>query len=580
MISPADILGARILIVDDAAANVRLLERILHGAGYTSVTTTTDPRAVCDLHREHRYDLILLDLLMPGMDGFEVMRDLTTVDTEGYVPVLVLTAQPEYKLRALRAGAKDFLSEPFERVEVLTRIHNMLEVRLLLRAAKRHGDLLEWYDPLTGLPNRKRFRELLMRALEQPVDVAAAVSVLFVSVDRFNHVNDALGREVGGALLRRVGVRLVGCLGPLDTAARLVGDEFGLIVTTAADDSHGAGMVAIKVRDALRPPLEVMGHQLTVTTSIGIAVSPADSPDADTLLEYADIALHEAKDAGGDAYRFYSAKMNARALEMLELERALRNAIEREEFVLHYQPQMRIESGEWSGAEALLRWDRPGHGLVRPSDFIPALEETGLIVPVGTWVIETACRQIGEWARSGFSPLRVAVNVSGKQFARGDFVPAVARAMRVHAIPPDSLDIEITESALMARDGEADRVLRDLKALGVGIAIDDFGTGYSSLAYLRRFPIDTLKIDGSFIRDVTTTADGAAIAVAIISMARSLNMSVIAEGVETQMQLDFLRGQACDEIQGYYCSPPLPARELIQLRAANGNGAGHRSLLA
>ena len=572
MVGTTDILNARILVVDDSSVNVLLLERMLRVAGYSSVTTTTDPRAVRDLYRENRHDLILLDLLMPGMDGFQVMQGLKDVETEGYLPVLVLTAQPGHKLRALQAGAKDFVTKPFEQVEVLTRIHNMLEVRLLLRESRNYGRLLEQYDQLTGLPNRTLYRKLLTRALDRSAARKRIVSVLFVAVDRFENVNDALGPEIGDALLRLVGDRLVGCIGPMDTAARIEGHEFGLIVATSGGDPQTAGTVANKVRHALRRPLEVGGAEVAVTASIGIAVSPADSPDAETLMKYAGTALHEAIGAGRDTYRFYSADMNARALETLELENSLRNAVERHEFILHYQPKMRIDTGEWSGVEALLRWERPGLGLVLPSRFIPVLEETGLIVPVGTWVIETACRQIGEWAHSGIGRMRVAVNVSSKQFLRDGFVPDIARAIRKNDIAPESLDIEITESSLMSGSEEADNVLRELKALGVRIAIDDFGTGYSSLAYLQRFPIGTLKIDISFIRDVTTNPDVAAITVAIINMARSLKMKVIAEGVETQPQLEFLRRHACDEMQGYYCSRPLPAAELAKLREEDRAG--------
>ncbi len=568
MATPTDILNARILIVDDSPVNVQLLERILHGAGYTAVTSTTDPRAVFDLYREQRHDLILLDLLMPGMDGFEVMQALKDVETEGYLPILVITAQPGHKLMALKAGAKDFITKPFDQVEVLTRIHNMLEVRLLLRESRDYGRLLERYDPLTGLPNRRLFRELLQRTLTRSDDAPGIVSVLFIAVDRFKQLNDALGRGTGGTLLRQVGERLNGCIAPGDTAGRLEGELFGLVVVTPADDPHGARLIAMKVREALRPSLSLEGYDLAATASVGIAVSPSDTLDADTLLTYAARALEEAREAGGDTYRFYSEDMNRFARETLDLETALRGAVDRKEFVLHYQPKMRVDSGEWSGVEALIRWERPGHGLVPPSVFIPALESTGLIVPVGQWVIEDVCRQISEWADAGLEPIRVAVNVSSRQFLLPGFVPAVAKAIADHHIAPTTVDIEITESSLMSRTEEADRVLRELKALGVWIAIDDFGTGYSSLAYLRRFPIDTLKIDISFIRDVTTNADGAAIAVAIINMARILRMTVVAEGVETEPQLAFLRQHACDEIQGYYCSPALPPAELSTMRRA------------
>ena len=567
MIRTADVRGARILIVDDSSVNTLLLERMLRGAGYTNVTVTTDPCTVVGLYREYRYDLIVLDLLMPIMDGFQVMQELHDVETEGYLPVLVLTAQPGHKLRALQAGAKDFVSKPFDQVEVLTRIHNMLEVRLLLREARNYGKLLERYDQLTGLPNRKFFRELLTKVVERPEDHPWVVSVLFVAVDRFKSVNDAVGRPAGGAFLRGVGERLVACVGPMDTVARLEGEEFGLAVLTARDDTNGVAQLARRLQEAFIPPLVAEGFSATVTVSVGIAVGQVDASDADTLMQFAQRALHEVKSSGGDAARFYSAELNDSARETLALENALRGALERKEFVLHYQPKIRIDTGEWSGAEALIRWNRPEHGLVAPAVFIAALESTGLIVPVGAWVIETACRQMGEWARAGLGDVHVAVNVSNRQFLSRGFVDTVARAIRESGIAAGSLSIEITESALMARHTEADKALRALSALGVPIAIDDFGTGYSSLAYLKHFPIDTLKIDISFIRDLTTSADGAAIAVAIIDMARGLKMQVIAEGVETASQLEWLRAHACDEIQGFLYSRPLSADDLARLRA-------------
>ena len=566
MITAADIRRARILIVDDSSVNTLLLERILQRAGYTAVTATTDPLAVRELYREHRYDLIVLDLLMPGMDGFQVMTALTELETEGYLPVLVLTAQPGHKLRALQAGAKDFVSKPFDQVEVLTRIHNMLEVRLLLRESRSYGQLLERIDQLTGLPNRKRFRELLHKLLEQVEDPAWVVSVVFVVVDRFKSVNDAVGRPAGGGFLRVVGDRLTASVGPTDTVARLEGEEFGLIVLTPSGDQQGAAAVARRVRDALLPPLVADGFEATVTVSIGIAVSGVDAADADTLMQCAQRALHEVKASGGDAARFYSPELNDSARESLDLENALRTAVERSEFLLHYQPKFRADTGAWSGVEALIRWRHPEHGLLPPAGFIAALEATGLIVPVGAWVIATACRQMAEWARDGMGAIKVAVNVSSRQLLRRGFVASVAQALEANGIVAGALGIEITESSLMSKRAEADQVLRELKALGVSIAIDDFGTGYSSLAYLRRFPIDTLKIDISFIRELPLSEDGAAIATAIIEMARSLKMTVVAEGVETQPQLDWLRAHACDEIQGFLYSRPVDAAELAILR--------------
>ncbi len=317
MVGPPGILNARILVVDDMHVNVLLLERMLAGAGYTSVTTATDPRTVRELYRENRYDLILLDLLMPGVDGFQVMRDLKEIETEGYLPVLVITAQPNHKLRALEAGAKDFINKPFDRVEVLTRIHNMLEVRLLLRESRRYGEVLERYDALTGLPNRTLGLDLLARSLNRAAERPHIVSVLAVGVDRFAGVCDALGHAMGDALLRRVGNRLVDCIGPMDVALRLDGPEFALIVVNAGGDPMGAATVAARVHAALLAPLESEDRELAVTVSIGIAESSAHGPDAESLLGQAETALHEARAAGGNTVSFYSADMRARALESL-----------------------------------------------------------------------------------------------------------------------------------------------------------------------------------------------------------------------------------------------------------------------
>jgi len=568
MIGAAEIRNARILIVDDSAVNVTLLTRMLDGAGYTDVTATTKSTDVCGLYEEHRYDLILLDLMMPDMDGFEVLDGLRAVELEGYVPVVVLTAQPKHRLRALQAGARDFITKPFDQVEVLARIQNVLESRLLLLESRSHRKLLEQYDQLTGLPNRRRYRELLIKALTRPEAPDERVSVLFLSVDRFHVVNDVLGRTIGGAMLSMVADRLLACLSPMSTLARLEGAEFGVILVTPVDEPEAAEPIAQRLRDALRAPLEIDGHELAATLSIGITVSPTDATATDVLLVCAARALGEARASGGDTVRYYSAETNHYAEESLALEVALRGAIEREEFEIHYQPKMRVHTGDWMSAEALLRWDRPEHGPVAPATFIRVLEDTGMIVAVGSWVLHTVCRQIAAWEAEGLGHIRIAVNVSSKQFARKGFVAEVENALTTYGVSADALDIEITESSLMSRNPETEAALRALKALGVQIALDDFGTGYSSLSHLRRYPIDTIKIDISFIRGITTDPDEAAIAVAIIEMARVLKMTVVAEGVETQEQLDFLRAHACDEIQGYLFSPPLPAAALASLRLA------------
>jgi diguanylate cyclase (GGDEF)-like protein len=403
--------------------------------------------------------------------------------------------------------------------------------------------------------------------------------VLFVDVDHFKNVNDTLGHAFGDELLARLSNRLVDCVRLRDTVGRLGGDEFGMILAME-DGERGAALVANKIRVALRAPFNLNGHEVTVTASLGITVYPEDASDPETLIKYADTAMYRAKQVGRDTFRFFTAQMNVDVLARRELETALRKAIERGEFILHYQPKVQLESGGIAGLEALLRWQRPGHGLVSPKDFIPVLEETGLIVDVGRWVIATACKQIALWVRSGIGPVKVSVNVSGRQFVEGDLQVDVIKAVEDNSISADLIELELTESSLMANTERTIAALRSLKRRGVMIAIDDFGTGYSSLAYLSRFPIDKLKIDIDFIREITNKSEDAVIALTIIRMAHSLKLEVIAEGVETAAQLAYLQQHGCDQVQGYYFSPPVPVREVEQLlregtRSPKTNGAAH-----
>ena len=459
-------------------------------------------------------------------------------------------------------------------------IHDITERKA---AEKRLLDMAH-FDPLTGLPNRRHYHESLERALVLARAQTLLVSVLFIDLDRFKNVNDTLGHALGDDLLRMVSARMRKCLQTSDILGRLGGDEFAIILMHSAD-LHAASVVANTIIKRLRRPFDLDGHDVTVTASIGITVFPADSLDAATLMKYADTAMYEAKSSGRDTYRFYTAEMNSRTQEKHDLENALRKAIDHDQFVLYYQPTMQIDTGQWKGAEALLRWNRPGHGLILPKEFIPTLEETGLIVPVGAWVIDTACKQIAEWERNGIGSVAVAVNVSGRQFLQADkteeespairdsdssftlldLVRGAERAMSEHRIASNLLEFELTESTLMSEAEKTVGILQKLKSLGIRLSIDDFGTGYSSLAYLRRFPIDTLKIDRAFIRDVTSNADDASITMAIISMAHSLKLKVIAEGVETREQLDFLRTHGCDQAQGYLLARPMPAAELESL---------------
>ena len=420
------------------------------------------------------------------------------------------------------------------------------------------------YDVLTGLPNRTLFYSTLQSALAQAEERGWQIAVLFIDLDHFKNVNDTLGHATGDELLRQLSNRLMHCVRIRDTVGRLGGDEFGLILIMD-DGQKGATAAVDKIREVLRDPFYLNNHEIPVTVSIGITLYPEDDASPDTLIKYADTAMYRAKKAGRDSYRFFTTQMNTEVLARLDLETALRKAVENEEFILHYQPKIRLSDGCVCGLEALLRWQRPGHGLVSPFAFIPILEDTGLIVSVGNWVLATVCKQIGLWQRSGVGAVQVAVNISGRQFNEGELENQVIKALSDNQIPPSLLELELTESSLMDNTQQTIASLEQLRGRGVTISIDDFGTGYSSLSYLRRFPIDKLKIDIAFIREVTSNPEDAAIALTIIHLAHSLKLKVIAEGVETQEQLDFLLHNHCDQIQGYLFSPPLGVVAIEQL---------------
>ncbi|MEO7251796.1 MAG: EAL domain-containing protein [Arenimonas sp.] len=430
--------------------------------------------------------------------------------------------------------------------------------------ARERVHQLAHFDELTGLPNRTFFYKSLENSLSLASDGGWRVAVMFIDLDQFKNVNDSLGHAFGDELLVEISARLLGCVRLRDTVGRLGGDEFAVILVMR-DGRNGAEILAAKIHDALRRPFEIKGHEVSITASIGITIYPDDASDLETLLKYADTAMYRDKLAGRDTSRFFTAQMNADVSARLDLEHALRKAVDNGEFVLHYQPKVLIGTGQVVGVEALLRWQRPEHGLVPPNEFIPILEDSGLIIPVGTWVLATACAQISHWRQAGIGLVQIAINVSGRQFTDGDLVADVVKALADSGVAPDLLELELTESSLMADTERTIASLQQLKQLGVRTSIDDFGTGYSSLAYLRRFPIDKLKIDVAFVRGITSNADDAALAVAIVRMAHSLKLEVIAEGVETAEQLAFLSRHGCNQMQGYYFSRPLPGEGIEQL---------------
>ena len=432
------------------------------------------------------------------------------------------------------------------------------------KATEKSLHRLAHYDSLTGLPNRTLFNETLTKTIAYASNAGMQVVLMYIDLDLFKNVNDTLGHASGDDLLIQFSGRLAQGLRIRDTIGRFGGDEFGVILQMEHGE-QGAGAVAGKIQQLLLQPFNLGGHEVTLTASVGIAIYSDDTHDAGELLKFADIAMYRAKQAGRDTFRFFTAQMNVEALARLELETALRQAVRNEEFVLHYQPKVELKGGRIMGLEALLRWERPGHGLVPPNAFIPILEATGLIMQVGSWVVTTVCSQIASWQKSGVGPLQFSVNVSARQLAEGDLDGDVAKALAEAGISGELLELELTESSLMANTERTIDCLRSLKRRGLQISVDDFGTGYSSLAYLRRFPVDKLKIDIAFVRNITTNADDAAIALAIIDMAHTLKLEVIAEGVETFEQLTYLRRHGCDHVQGYYFSRPLPLPALEEL---------------
>ena len=432
------------------------------------------------------------------------------------------------------------------------------------RALSVRMSYLAQHDDLTDLPNRILFNDRLTQAIALAQRHRQKLALLYLDVDRFKHINDSLGHTVGDHLLQSVAQRLVASVRNSDTVSRQGGDEF-VILLSEVRHAQDAAVAAEKVRVALTAPHYIDQHDLHLTASIGIVIYPDDGMEGKTLLTNADFAMYHAKESGRNNYQFFRPDMNVSAIERQSLEEGLRHAVARKEFVLHYQPQMDLDTRAIIGVEALVRWHHPQRGLVGPAQFIPVAEECGFIVPFGRWVLREACRQGRAWQDAGLPPMRIAVNISAAELRAKDYVAGVRAILLETGLEPGYLELELTETFLMQDSTSTTDVLQALKDMGVHLALDDFGTGYSSLSYLRRFPIDTLKIDQSFVRDLTTDADDASIVSAVISMGKSLHKRVVAEGVETPEQLAFLQEQNCPEGQGYYLSQPLVAGQLTQL---------------
>ena len=433
------------------------------------------------------------------------------------------------------------------------------------------------HDPLTGLPNRTLLNDRITQAIAAAKRHVKKVAVLFLDVDGFKHINDSLGHPVGDQLLQSIAQRLLECVRPVDTVSRQGGDEFVVLISELTHP-RAASIMAAKMLRAVAEPHVVGRHELHVTASIGVSVFADDGQNAETLIKNADTAMYQAKENGRRRYQFFTSSMNVRAVKRQSIEEDLRRAIERQEFELHYQPKVDLKEGVITGAEALIRWAHPTRGWVPPADFIPIAEDCALIVPIGRWVLRQACEQARAWLDAGLPATPIAVNVSAMEFQNEEFLQGLSEILKESGWDPKLLELELTESVLMKHVEATIELLQTLRESGVRVALDDFGTGYSSLSYLRRFPIDSLKIDRSFVQQIASGPTDAAIVTAVISMARSLKLRVVAEGVETLQELKFLQARECDEVQGYYFSRPLPAAQFATLLARGMSGAVLASL--
>jgi diguanylate cyclase (GGDEF)-like protein len=464
--------------------------------------------------------------------------------------------------------ARLLLEQVQERSRELLKTKEALEKEVIERKhAEGRLTYLALHDELTNLPNRTLLVDRLDQALARVRWRKKLIAVLSFDLDHFNQINDTMGHSVGNQVLKAVSERFQTCVRPGDTIARLGGDEFVMVLADVAR-AEDVSSIAQKIATAMSRPFTIENRELFITTSIGISLSPSDGNDGQTLLRAADMAMIRAKEQGRNNYQYYHPALNSYAHERFSLETGLRQALARDEFLLHYQPQVDLASGQITGVEALLRWQHPDRGLVSPAKFIPLAEETGLIIPIGEWVLRTACAQGRKWLDSGYEDFRITVNLSGRQFQQNDLTKMIKAILKESGLDHRCLELELTESVMQNSETTV-AVLRELNDMGIDISIDDFGTGYSSLSYLKRFPIRTLKIDQSFVRNITDNSDDPTIIRTIVNLAHSLHLKAIAEGVETREQLEFLRSVQCDGMQGYLMSPPLPAEELTQLLVKN-----------
>lgn len=564
----------KILLVEDNPGDARLIQIILEETEdlrFEIAHAEQLDKAKQHLSDEH-FDVILLDLSLPDCFGLDTLRKIRTKATNSPIVILTGNDDEQVAISAVQEGAQDYLVKGRVENDVLVRsIRYAIERNRILaelEEARRMERHMAYHDPLTGLPNRLLFHDRLTQNISYAQRQGKIIAIMFLDLDRFKVINDTLGHSVGDLLLKDASSRLTNCIRKSDTVARWGGDEFTIILGYMTTQAHAA-KVAQKIQDDLARAFHLEGHEIFITSSIGISLFPDHGSNIDDLVKNADIAMYYAKGIGRNNHQFFLPFMNDadKALARMELENHLRVALEQNQLFVHYQPQVDIETHQIVGLEALIRWRHPTLGLISPGVFIPIAEETGLIIPIGEWVLHTACRQNFEWQKAGFSPIRIAVNLSARQFQQPKLLEIINDVLNETGLDPNFLEVEITESVVMEDVEGAIEVLNALRSEGIHVSIDDFGTGFSSLSYLKRFPANKLKIDKSFIQSLATDPYDAAIAQAIIVMAHSLNQKAIAEGVETEEQMELLRRLGCDEIQGYLFSPPVSSEEMTKMFA-------------
>ncbi len=565
-----------LLVVDDVPDNIHELLEALKER-YRIQVASTGERALEIVGGPNPPDLVLLDVMMPGMDGFEVCRRLKAMPAGNRIPVIFVTVMDAVRqiVKGFELGASDYITKPFDIDEVHARVRTHLELARLrrfledmvaqrtamLQVSEEKYRILAQRDPVTGLPNRALFAELLTHAVQQAQRTGTPFALLSLDLDNFKTINESLGHRRGDQLLVEVARRLQKLLPESDAMARLGGDEFAVIVERR-EDMPWVDLLAQRMIEALATPFVFDGEPVYVGACIGIALYPNDAADADTLQRHADAALHRAKAQGRGMLQFFAPELSNQARSRLTLDSELRRAIDGDELRLHYQPQIDLSSGRIIGMEALVRWQHPTRGMVPPGEFIAFAEESGLVVRLGKWVLEAATRQMRVWLDEGIDPPPVSVNVSAVQLSRGTVAEGAEQALCASRLSPDQLELEITESFIMRDRERSLRSLAELKTLGVRLSIDDFGTGYSSLAYLQQLEVDKLKVDMSFVQDMTDNPGKASIVRAVIALGHSLGLGIVAEGVETDEQARELRRLQCDAIQGYLVSRPLPADDM------------------